>query len=125
MRSIVLENALALNDEEAIHKICDRLKMEFINLPRRGSGSLVQTCTRASKYGMKSVVESLLQASENTLLELASERFGTYVIQVALILTRTHDVELYELLAASLKPLNFALSLTKYGTQVNLMMEAL
>nr|GME16109.1 pumilio homolog 12-like [Ipomoea batatas] len=90
LMSIVLENALALNDEEAIHKICDRLKMEFINLPRRGSGSLVQTCTRASKYGMKSVVESLLQVSENTLLELASERFGTYVIQVALILTRVN-----------------------------------
>nr|GMD90313.1 pumilio homolog 12-like [Ipomoea batatas] len=116
--TIVLKKVLTLNDNEAIHKICDRLKMEFINLcSRKGCDGchVVLKCLEASEYGTKSVLESLLQGSEEALLKLASDRFGTFVIQTALFKARTFDIKLYKLLVAILKPHFLALSSNENG----------
>nr|GMD84230.1 pumilio homolog 12-like [Ipomoea batatas]GME06305.1 pumilio homolog 12-like [Ipomoea batatas] len=116
--TIVLKKVLTLNDNEAIHKICDRLKMEFINLSsRKGCDGcqVVLKCFGASEYGTKCVLESLLQGSEEALLKLASDRFGTFVIQTALFKARSFDIKLYKLLVAILKPHFLALSSNENG----------
>lgn len=83
-RIFVVQQVLMFKNNEATRKICDRIKMQYIYLAQRKDGShVVEKCIRASEYGMKSVVESLL-SSEMALLQLACHQLGNYVIQTAL-----------------------------------------
>ncbi|CAH9081783.1 unnamed protein product [Cuscuta europaea] len=107
-----------LRNDEITKKICDRLKRDYLHLAFKKSGSrVVEKCIEASEYGLDSVIESLL-SSEKSLVLLARNRFGNYVIQTALQIAKVSNTKHYESLVTILMAQRMTLSHTKVGKLV-------
>ncbi|CAH9099425.1 unnamed protein product [Cuscuta europaea] len=114
----VVQEVLMLRNDELTQKICDCLKRDYLRLAFKRSGSrVVEKCIQASEYALDSVVESLL-SSEKSLVLLARDRFGNYVIQTALQTAKASNNKHYESLVSVLKVQRSALSRTKLGKHI-------
>ncbi|CAH9097599.1 unnamed protein product [Cuscuta epithymum] len=114
----VVQEVLMLRNDEITKKICDRLKRDYLRLSFKRSGSrVVEKCIQASEYGLDSVVESLL-SSEKSLVLLARDRFGNYVIQTALQTAKASNIKHYESLVTVLKAQRSALPHIKLGKHI-------
>ncbi|VFQ60680.1 unnamed protein product [Cuscuta campestris] len=95
-RHYVVQHVLTLKEENISRAICIRLERHYMHLAQRMGGShVVENCMKSSEFGMESVVRTLLQR-EKALLHLASDKFGNYVVQKALEVTKQDNKKLYE-----------------------------
>ncbi|CAH9077119.1 unnamed protein product [Cuscuta europaea] len=114
----VVQEVLMLRNDEITQKICDCLRRDYLHLAfKRSESRVVEKCIQASEYALDSVVESLL-SSEKSLVLLARDRFGNYVIQTALQTAKASNNKHYESLVSILKVQRSALSRTKLGKHI-------
>ncbi|CAH9112083.1 unnamed protein product [Cuscuta epithymum] len=106
----VIQHVLTLHDDNISRAICIRLERHYLHLAETMGGShVVENCLKSSEFGMRSVVETLLER-ESKLVYLASHQFGNYVVQTALKVTKKHNNTLYKSLVMVLKNRSSALS---------------
>ncbi|XP_009797945.2 pumilio homolog 15-like [Nicotiana sylvestris] len=89
----VVQHVLELRDEEISSKIFSQLEKQYLTLAyKKGGSHVVEKCIESSNIGMISVVDVLL-ADEKSLVHLAKDPFGNYVIQKALKSTKEQGEE--------------------------------
>ncbi|KAF3619100.1 hypothetical protein FXO38_06423 [Capsicum annuum] len=89
----VVQHVLELGDEEISRKIFSQLEKQYLSLAfKRGGSHVVERCIQSGKSGMISVVDVLLSDAK-TLVQLAKDPFGNYVIQKALQSTKEYREE--------------------------------
>ncbi|VFQ84827.1 unnamed protein product [Cuscuta campestris] len=114
----VVQHVLTLKEENISRAICIRLERHYMHLAQRMGGShVVENCMKSSEFGMESVVRTLLRR-EKALLHLASDKFGNYVVQKALEVTKQDNRKLYESLVMVIMTKKSALSGNVIGRHV-------
>ncbi|RAL52771.1 hypothetical protein DM860_007539 [Cuscuta australis] len=114
----VVQHVLTLKEENISRAICIRLERHYMHLAQRIGGShVVENCMKSSEFGMESVVRTLLRR-EKALLHLASDKFGNYVVQKALEVTKQDNRKLYESLVMVIMTKKSALSGNVIGRHV-------
>ncbi|CAL1385993.1 unnamed protein product [Linum trigynum] len=82
----VVQNALALENPCCNRDICSQLKGHYARLSMQKGGSHVVEKCLSSREMMEHVVEDLLHT--NQLIQVAKDKFGNYVVQKALQVTK-------------------------------------
>ncbi|CAI0374349.1 unnamed protein product [Linum tenue] len=107
----VVQNVLALENPCCSREICSQLKGHYARLSMQKGGSHVVEKCLSSREMMKHVVEDLLNT--NQLIQVARDKFGNYVVQKALQVTkRAESSQLHQQLVSVLKQHKYAL---QYG----------
>ena len=83
-----MQHILELGNEHFSDTICRHLKGKYVMLSQLQCGSfVVEKCLRASKLGLRYFVEDISH-NEGKLRKLAHDKFGNYVIQTALEISK-------------------------------------
>ncbi|KAJ4825457.1 hypothetical protein Tsubulata_047216 [Turnera subulata] len=110
----VVQKLLALNNPAFTAKICGLLRGHYAPLCfQRGGSHVVEKCLHTLHLNL--VLQELL-ANTNQLLQIAKDRYGNYVVQKALIISREAESPLYHTLLAALSP---HLDLLRFGCARN------
>ncbi|GFY91623.1 hypothetical protein Acr_08g0000190 [Actinidia rufa] len=121
----VVQYVLRRGDPELNSKICRLLKGKYEKLSLLQHGShVVEKCLEFSRTGMAYLFEEI-SAKEGMLAKLARNKFGNYVVQTALKISKqTGGRHNHEFLVANLQPYLSELQQTRYGRIVaNLILE--
>ncbi|XP_052183859.1 pumilio homolog 12-like [Diospyros lotus] len=115
--NFVVQNVLKLEVPSINEKICKRLRGNYARLSQVKSGShLVEKCLRCS-WGMDSFVQEM-KSEKGALQKLARDKFGNYVVQRALELSKEHFTSHHEYLLTALGPCLSSLQQSTYGKHV-------
>ena len=83
-----MQHILELGNEHFSDTICCHFKGKYVKLSQLQCGSfVVEKCLRASKLGLLYFVEDISH-NEDVLKKLAHDKFGNYVIQTALEISK-------------------------------------
>lgn len=101
----IVQHLLELNNKEVTKIIINRLEGNFEHLAQKQGGSHVtEKCMSHSPRALEIVISDITK-NRNTLLRVAQDQFGNYVIQRALKLSKMlSDRKLYMQLLDALKP---------------------
>ncbi|XP_047309480.1 maternal protein pumilio-like [Impatiens glandulifera] len=121
--NFVMQTTVQFLGMEVGEYVCARLKGQYVALSITKNGShLVEKCIRYNPRGIFYLVEDLLE-DPKTLMKVAQQEFGNFVVQSALELTQNqpeNEVEdLHMRLYATLEyEFSQAINITKYGLYV-------
>lgn len=91
-RNFVVQHLLGLGDVNLNEKICFLLKGKFVELSSLRYGShLVEKCLKSPGMA-RYVVNDLLKINDYQLLQLAKHRYGNFVVQRALKITKVYKI---------------------------------
>ncbi|GFS38335.1 hypothetical protein Acr_00g0056860 [Actinidia rufa] len=118
--TFVVQHILELGNELFSDTICRHLRGKYVKLAQLQCGSfVVEKCFKASKLGLHYFVEEI-RHNEGILKKLAHDKFGNYVIQTALEISKEDPTlgRIYEFLVSNLRPYLSQLEKAKTGRNV-------
>ncbi|PSR98406.1 Pumilio 12 like [Actinidia chinensis var. chinensis] len=118
--TFVVQHILDLGNDLFSDTICRHLKGKYVELSQLQCGSfVVEKCFKASKLGLHYFVGEI-RHNEGILKKLAHDKFGNYVIQTALEISKEDPTlgRIYEFLVSNLRPYLSQLEKAKTGRNV-------
>lgn len=114
--NFVLQHVLELHNPLYNEKICSQLKGNYERISVQEAGSyVVQKCLQ-TPVGMSYAVKELIKSKK--LLQIAKDKYGNYVVQSALEVTKSANSPLYQQLVGKLQQHMDVLKHTHFGKHV-------
>ncbi|KAL5769302.1 hypothetical protein ACOSP7_015854 [Xanthoceras sorbifolium] len=102
----VVQHVIQLHDPDLNEKICSELKGKYVELSMLKCGShVVEKCLKSPGMACY-VVADFLMSSNQQLLKVARHKYGNYVIQTSLKVTKNEHSSLHQDLLLKLRGLN-------------------